>query len=164
MPAVARSLDEQDELLADVHLRLEQAQKKMKFHYDKRHRELSFAVGDWAWMRLRHRMASGIVDTSKGKLRPCFFGPYQVVAVINPVAICLTLPPIARIHDVVHLGLLKPFKGDPPASPPALPRLHHGAVVLALERPLRARLYRGVRQILVQWQGAPPVIGFLGRS
>jgi len=28
--------------------------------------------------------------------------------------------------------------------------------VLAPERALRARLYRGVRQILVQWQGAPP--------
>jgi len=164
VPAVAQSLAERDELLADVCLHLEQAQKKMKFHYDKRHRDLSFAVGDWAWLRLRHRMASGIVDSSKGKLCPRFFGSYQVVAVINPVAIRLALPPIARIHDVVHVGLLKPFKGDPPASPPALPRLHHGAVVLAPERALRARLYRGVRQILVQWQGAPPVIGFLGRS
>jgi len=79
-------LEERDELLADVRLRLEQAQK-MKFHYDKRHRKLSFAVGDWAWLRLRHRMASGIIDTSKGKLRPRFFSPYQVVAVINLVAV-----------------------------------------------------------------------------
>jgi len=156
VPAVARSLAERDELLADVRLRLEQAQKKMKYHYDKRHRELSFAVGDWAWLRLRHRQASGIIDSSKGKLRPRFFGPYQVVDVVNPVAVRLALPSKARIHDVVHVGLLKPFKGVPPASPPPLPPLHHGAVVLAPERALRARLYRGVHQILVQWQGAPP--------
>ena len=92
--AVARSLADREELLADVHVRLEQAQKKMKLHYEKNHRELSFAVGDWVWSRLRHRAASGIVDTTKGKLRQRFLGPYQVMAVINTLAVRLTLPPM----------------------------------------------------------------------
>ena len=61
-------------------------------------------MGDWVWLRLRHRTASGIIDTTKGKLRQHFFGPYQVVAVINPVAVRLALPPRARIHDVVHVS------------------------------------------------------------
>jgi transposase InsO family protein len=45
--AVAKSMAARDELLADARARLEQAQEVYKKHYDKRHREVHFAVGDW---------------------------------------------------------------------------------------------------------------------
>jgi hypothetical protein len=59
----------------------------------------------------------------------------------------------ARIHDVFHVGLLKKFQGTPPADPPALSPLHHGAVAPEPARVVRYRLARGVRQVLVQWKG-----------
>jgi len=39
--------------------------------------------------------------------------------------------------------------------PPALPPTHHGATQPVPERATRTRLARGVRQVLVHWQGEP---------
>jgi hypothetical protein len=72
------------------------------------------------------------------------------------VAIRLALPPQARLHDVFHIGLLKKFHGAPPQEPTPLPPVRHGAVVPEPERAVKARLARGVRQVLVQWKGASP--------
>ena len=54
-----------------------------------------------------------------------------------------------------HVGVLKKFVGTPPDAPPPLPSIQNGTVVpepLCVER---ARLARGVRQLLVQWRGEP---------
>jgi hypothetical protein len=65
------------------------------------------------------------------------------------------LPPGARLHDVFHVGVLKKFVGVPPASPPALPIIHNGAVVPEPMQVTQACLARGVRQVLVHWRGEP---------
>jgi hypothetical protein len=58
--AVAKSMEEREEFLADVRYRLEQAQATQKQHYDKVHRHVSYKVGDWALLRLRQRAASSL--------------------------------------------------------------------------------------------------------
>jgi hypothetical protein len=151
--AVARSMADRDEFLADIRHCLEQAQGVYKLHYDKHHRQVSFEVGDWVWLRLRHRAPASLPVAPTGKLRPCFYGPFCVSAVINSVAYRLELPPTARIHDVFHVALLKKHVGPLPVEPPMLPPLHNGAVVPQPERAVKARLARGVRQILVRWKG-----------
>ena len=65
----------------------------------------------------------------------------------------LALPQHTRLHDVFHIGLLKKFIGDPPATPPPFSVIHNGAAVLETERAMRIRLARGVRQVLIQWKG-----------
>jgi hypothetical protein len=147
---------ESDELLPDVRVRLEQAQAVYKRFYDKHHRAVQFCVDDWVWLRLRHRAPASLQGTVKGKLRPRFYGLYRISTIINKVAYRLELPPGARLHDVFHVGLLKKYVGAPPSAPPALPPTHNGAMVLEPDRAVRARLARGVRQILVQWKGEPP--------
>ena len=151
--AVAKSMEEREEFLADVRYRLEQAQATQKLHYDKLHRHVEYKVGDWALLRLRQRAASSLPQAVSGKLKPRFFGPYRVTELINDVAVRLALPARARIHDVFHVGLLKKFHGPARDAPPALPPLHHGAVVPEPKRAVRTRLARGVRQVLVQWKG-----------
>jgi hypothetical protein len=74
-----------------------------------------------------------------GKLRPRYYGPYQVSKVINVVAVRLNVAPGARIHDVFHAGLLKRFNAQPLDSPPPLPPMHHGATVLVPEAAVKAR-------------------------
>jgi hypothetical protein len=99
--------------------------------------------------------ASSLPRTTTGKLKPRFVGPYRVVEIINDVAVRLELPQGARLHDVLHVGVLKKFIGALPASPLALPAIHNGAVI---QEPLcveQARLARGVRQVLVHWWGEP---------
>jgi hypothetical protein len=112
-------------------------------------------VGDWVWLRLRHHAASSIHVPTSGKLKPRFYGPYRITAIINDVAYRLELPPRARLHDVFHVGLLKKFVGTSPANPPALPQIHNGVVVLEPDHVLRSRLARGVCQLLVHWKGEP---------
>jgi hypothetical protein len=154
--AVAKSMAERDELLADVRFRLQQAQAVYKSYYDRRHRDVQFAVGDWVWLRLRQRAASSLHLPTRGKLKPRFYGPYRVSEVINEVAYRLELPARSRLHDVFHVGLLKKFVGTPPPAPPALPPIHYGAAVPEPERVTRSRLVHGVRQLLIHWKGESP--------
>jgi len=93
------------------------------------------------------------ITASKVKLRPHFYGPYHISAIVNDVAYLLELPPCTCLHDVFHMGLLKKFVSTPPASPPAPPPTSHGAAVLEPEHAARARHAREVCQILVQWKG-----------
>jgi hypothetical protein len=146
-------MEEREEFLADVRYRLEQAQATHKLHYDKLHRHVEYKVGDWALLRLRQRAASSLPQAVSGKLKPRFFGLYRVTELINDVAVRLALPHRARIHDVFHVGFLKKFHGPAPDAPPPLPPLHHGTVTPEPAHAVRARLARGVHQILVRWKG-----------
>jgi len=149
-------LRDRDEVLAEIRERLLQAQQISKKYYDASHRELEFAVGDWVWLRLLHRTTQSLEPRAKGKLGPRFAGPFQVLERIGSVAYQLKLPEGTRLHDVFHVGLLKPHKGDPPTSSSTpLPPMKDGRLLPAPDRVLRAQLRRGVWYILVQWHGLP---------
>ena len=119
-------LANRDEFLAEVRARLLQAQEHARRSYDAKHRALTFSVGDWVWLRLLHPPTKTLVPRGCGKLGPKFAGPYQVIEQVNVVAYRLKLPEGTRIHDVFHVGVLKPFRGTPPSDIPALPPLCHG--------------------------------------
>ena len=55
--AVDRQLKDRDDFLADIRDRLQQAQDAMKVTQDRSRRDVEYAVGDWAWLRLHHRAA-----------------------------------------------------------------------------------------------------------
>jgi hypothetical protein len=68
-------MTEQDEFLAEVRDRLEQAQQHYKVVYDRRHHLVEFVMGQWVWLvsyigRWRLSMCRA------GGLGPKFFGPY----------------------------------------------------------------------------------------
>jgi hypothetical protein len=146
-----------DELLGDARARLAQAQDVYKKVYNKHHREVHYAVGEWVWLHVRHRSPASLQGVTKGKLRPHYYWPYRIAAIINEVAYRLELSAGAKLHNVFHVGLLKKFVGTQPTSPPALPPTHHGATQPVPERATRTRLARGVHQVLIQWQGEPAV-------
>ena len=69
---------------------------------------------------------------------------------------CGQLATNARIHDVFHVALLKKFQGEPPSALVPLPTILHGKVLLVPAQVVKARLNRGVWELLVQWLGREP--------
>ncbi|KAJ1276598.1 hypothetical protein BS78_05G226900 [Paspalum vaginatum] len=147
-------LRERDIFLREVRDRLLQAQEHARCAYNTHHRDLEFAVGNWVWLRLLHRQALSLVHRPKGKLGPRYAGPFQVLEHIGNVAYRLQLPAGARIHDVFHVGLLKPFCGCPLESTPQLPPLENGCLLPVPERIWCTCLCRGDWHVLVQWDGS----------
>lgn len=76
---------------------------------------MHYQVGDWVLLRLRPYRQSSAKGNSpaSAKLAKQFYGPFQVVERIGPVAYKLKLPEEAKIHPVFHCSKLKPFRGSP---------------------------------------------------
>ena len=54
------------------------------------------------------------------------------------------------------MGLLKKFIGTPPTELVQLPPIVRGRVVPTPQRAVRARLNRGIWELLIQWKGSDP--------
>jgi hypothetical protein len=150
---VDAQLRDRDEFIVEGRERLEQAQQKYKMFYDRHHRELKFAPGQWAWLRFLHRSITSLSMTGKGKLGPKFFGPFNVLERIWDVAYRLELPAGVKLHDVFHVGLLKPDHVVESAGPSALPTVRHERTCLEPTSVVKSRFARGCHKVLVQWVG-----------
>lgn len=125
LQAVDAMLIDRDAFLVEVRTRLLQAQEYARRYYDANHRSLEFAVGDWVWLCMLNKPTQSLAAGARGKLGLRYAGPFQVLERVGEVAYRLRLPADAKIHDVFHVGVLKSFHGDPPASTPPLPPIQH---------------------------------------
>ena len=140
--------------------RLRKVQETMKASADKHRRDLSFAVGDWVYVRLRpYRQTS--MAPAYSKLAKRYYGPFEVCERIGPVAYKLRLPASSRIHPVFHVSLLKLHKGPLPLSSKSLPAAsvdNHPLVapVHLLDWRQDHSSSPPTTQVLVQWEGQAP--------
>ena len=50
----------------------------------------------------------------KGKLAPCYIGPFEILERVNPVAYRLVLPAeLSQVHNVFHVSMLRKYIRDP---------------------------------------------------
>ena len=100
LASVETALRERAEFLVQVREHLLQAQQRSKHYYDANHRELSFEIGDWVWLRLHHRQAASLPGHARGKLAQQFYGHYKVLGRVGSISDKLDLPEGTRLHDV----------------------------------------------------------------
>jgi hypothetical protein len=91
---------EGEEKVALIRRRLLEAQSRQKSYANNRRRELRFEEGDFVYLKVSP-MRGVKRFQMKGKLAPCFVGPY-------PVAYRLELPEsMSDIHNVFHVSQLR---------------------------------------------------------
>jgi len=97
LASVETALCERAEFLVEVRERLLQAPQHSKHYYDANHRELSFEIGDWVWLRLHHRQAASLPGHARGKLAQRFYSPYKILDRVGSVSYKLDLPAGTRL-------------------------------------------------------------------
>lgn len=86
---------------------LDHARQRMKKQADKCRTERTFALGDGVFIKLQPYVQSSVARCTNHKLAFKYFGPYNIIHVINHVAYEVELPPDSRIHPVFHVSQLR---------------------------------------------------------
>ncbi|GKD51613.1 hypothetical protein Tco_1280589 [Tanacetum coccineum] len=95
------------EKIFQIKNRLLAVRSRQKSYADKRLKSLEFEVGDMVLLKVSPW--KGVVHFGKrGKLSPCYIGPFKIVARVGPVAYTLELPEeLKGIHSTFHASNLK---------------------------------------------------------
>lgn len=155
-------LVERDALLGDLKKHLEAAANRMKQVADAKRRDVTFAVGDWVFLRLQPYRQHSIFRRTSQKLSTRYYGPFQIEARVGPVAYRLKLPEGTKVHSVFHVSLLKQRVGtDTPTSGILPPLRTNGLLRLRPEQVLDVRTVvkdgNRVQEVLVLWHGLSEV-------
>jgi hypothetical protein len=81
-----------------------------------------------------------------------------IIEHIGSVTYRLQLSLKARVHDAFHVALLKKFEGTPHDAVILLLAIQRGRVLPTPNKVIKARLNRGIWEILVSWQGRASTI------
>ncbi|GKC28423.1 ty3-gypsy retrotransposon protein [Tanacetum coccineum] len=85
---------------------------RMRNQANAKRREVTFQVGDYAFLKLQSYRQQSLAKRRYEKLSPRFFGPYRIKRTIGSMAYELELPADAKIHPVFHVSMLKPAHGS----------------------------------------------------
>jgi len=132
------------------------ARQRQKAFADKSRRELTLAVNSRVMLSTQNLR---LHTTKARKFLPRWIGPYKVVECLGPVAYRLELPATLKVHDVFHVGLLKPYTGSATAAdiPPAIAGDDQVSVHRIKHHRERSRGNNQVfKEYLVTWSGCGP--------
>jgi hypothetical protein len=136
---------------------LEAAKARQRSYHDKRRKPLRFEVGDHVYLKVSP--TKGVQRFGiKGKLAPCYIGPYEIKASCGPVAYQLELPPhMSSVHNVFHVSQLRkcvrlPTEVLPEPDIEIEPDLSYQEYpVKVLDKKERSTRARSIRMYKVQW-------------
>jgi hypothetical protein len=137
---------------------LVKAQSRMKKYADLKRSERKFSVGDWIYLKLQlYRKISVKGKSENHKLKPKFYGPFEILVKLGFVAYQLNLPAGSLIHPVFHVSQLKKRVGPTIEIKAQLSlsgpegRLQDEPVAI-LQRRIVKKRNQPVVEVLVQWE------------
>ncbi|KAK6120947.1 hypothetical protein DH2020_045316 [Rehmannia glutinosa] len=101
------------EKIAKIQDRIRMAQDRQKSYADRRRKDLQFEVGDNVFLKVAP--VRGVIRFGdKGKLKPRYIGPFEILKRVGDLAYQLALPPrLSGVHDVFHISMLRKYVHDP---------------------------------------------------
>lgn len=125
-----------------------EAQDVQRSYADRTRCDDFHAVGDRVLLNRAYRFPLHHVP----KLSHLWDGPFTIVRQINPVTYELQLPDQWKLHPVIWVGYLKPFRGDGFVPPPP-DTDDDGELRYTIEAVVGHRTRRGKTEYLVHWKG-----------
>ncbi|GKA02694.1 putative reverse transcriptase domain-containing protein [Tanacetum coccineum] len=100
-------IHETTEKIVQIKSRIQAARDRQKSYADVRRKPLEFQVGDKVMLKVSPW--KGVINFDKrGKLNPCYIGPFKIIAKLGTVTYRLELPEqLSRVHSTFHVSNLK---------------------------------------------------------
>ncbi|KAI3775134.1 hypothetical protein L1987_49703 [Smallanthus sonchifolius] len=141
-----------------IRARLKAAQDRQKSYADNRKRAIEFQVEDFVLLKVSPW--KGVIRFRKrGKLSPCFIGPFKVIARVGAVAYLLELPEgLSRLHNTFHVSHLRKCLPDESTFVPLDDieldeKLNYVEEPVAiLDRKMKRLRNKEICQVLVRWK------------
>eukprot|EP00983_Pelagomonas_calceolata_P056842 1144805-Pelagomonas_calceolata.AAC.1 len=150
-------------VIEQAKLHLKEAQERQAKYANKGRRPHTFACGDKVLLSSKFvsNLPSSLQATGSGsKFTAWRWGAFEVLEIINDVALRLKLPTTWKIHPVIHASYLNPWRDGseqfperepPPPGPKVINEEEHFHV----EAFRGKRTRRGTPEYLVKWSGYP---------
>ncbi|CAH9099513.1 unnamed protein product [Cuscuta epithymum] len=154
---VTKLTAERNEMIKELKQNLAMAQNRMKQQADKNRRDVQLEVGDRVFLKIQPYKMKSLAKRLNQKLSPRFYGPFEVIEKINPVAYKLKLPDGCKVHPVFHVSLLKKtVVPNIPTQPLPGCLTEEWELQTEPEEVLAAReSINGSKEILVHWKDLP---------
>ena len=129
---------------------LKDAQHFMSYYANSKRRHVSYEVGDFVLLSSKNL---ALKSDGVKKLAHRYFGPFEILRKVGPLAYELKIPASMKVHDVFHVSLLKIYKhkdGAITVPPPAL--LPTGGIEFEINSIKAHKLENGVFHFLIEWK------------
>jgi hypothetical protein len=104
-------LKKMEEEVIKIRKNLKVAQDRKKSYVDNKQTHKEFKLGDHVYIRFKPKRISLRMETCS-KLAPHYYGPFNILERVGPIAYRLALPLTIKAHYVFHISLLKKYVHD----------------------------------------------------